>query len=73
MCISAPAMPLPGGPLQPGPGTYELVDYEGPQKHFMSSSVFLSSTTRYTGEAKQSKFPGPGNIQKSSLDISKQD
>ena len=39
LCLSAPAMPLPNPPVQPGPGAYDLRDYEGPSKHYMSSAV----------------------------------
>ena len=54
-------MPLPPTPPSPGPGQYEVVDYEGPEQHYMSSSVFVSSTSRWTGAApKQTDMPGPG-------------
>ncbi len=46
--ISAPAMPLPKTPPQPGPGSYEVVDYEGLPKHYMSGSAFVSTTSRWT-------------------------
>jgi len=62
LCISAPAMPLPSTPPSPGPGTYEVVDYEGPERHYMSSSVFVSSTSRWSGGPKQADVvPGPSH------------
>ncbi|XP_031563279.1 O(6)-methylguanine-induced apoptosis 2-like [Actinia tenebrosa] len=61
LCISAPAIPLPSPDPMPGPGHYNVVDYQGPPKHFMSSSVFVSSTSRWTGDAlnTEEEFPGP--------------
>lgn len=60
LCISAPAMPLPPPLPEPGPGSYELVDYKGPAKHYMSSAAFVSSTSRWTGgEALTAPKPGP--------------
>ncbi|KAK7489463.1 hypothetical protein BaRGS_00019262, partial [Batillaria attramentaria] len=44
LCISAPAMALPQTPPLPGPGSYEVVNYEGPAKHYMSSAAFVSTT-----------------------------
>ena len=41
--MSAPAMPMPPDPPSPGPGSYQIVDYKGPSKKFMSrnwSKVF---------------------------------
>lgn len=61
LCISAPAMPLPPLEPMPGPGHYNVVDYEGPPKHYMSSSAFVSTTSRWTGEALgEEDSPGPG-------------
>lgn len=53
-------MPLPDTPPQPGPGSYETVNYEGQPKHYMSSSAFVSTTSRWTGTAKEGEQPGPG-------------
>ena len=82
LCLSAPAMPLPPTPPQPGPGQYEVrrrmicfamrqqqhnlaVYFQvtkqfGEPKHFMSGSVFVSTTGRWTGDAKNIEQPGPG-------------
>ncbi|KAL9980313.1 hypothetical protein ACROYT_G008879 [Oculina patagonica] len=60
LCISAPAMPLPPLEPMPGPGHYNVVDYEGPPKHYMSSSAFVSTTSRWTGGAPgEEDAPGP--------------
>ncbi len=53
-------MPLPPPLPEPGPGSYELVDYKGPAKHYMSSAAFVSSTSRWTGEIQAPDNPGPG-------------
>ena len=55
-------MPLPPAPPTPGPGSYEVVDYDGPTKHFMSSSAFVSATSRWTGDilGMGTALPGPG-------------
>ena len=59
LCISAPAIPLPPQPPTPGPGQYDLVDYMGPGKEYSSSSVFKSTTNRWTFK-KSNNGPGPG-------------
>ncbi|PIK42038.1 putative O(6)-methylguanine-induced apoptosis 2 [Apostichopus japonicus] len=59
LCISAPAMPLPPPLPEPGPGSYELVDYRGPPKHYMSSSAFVSTSSRWQGDVKFETDPGP--------------
>lgn len=61
LCISAPAMPLPETPPPPGPGSYEVVDYEGPPKHYMSGAAFVSTTSRWTSNAKNIDLPGPAH------------
>jgi len=63
LCISAPAMPLPATPPQPGPGAYEVRNFEDVPKHYMSSSAFVSTTTRWnsnnTGDT--TDLPGPSH------------
>ncbi|KAL8560738.1 hypothetical protein ACOMHN_046421 [Nucella lapillus] len=63
LCISAPAMPMPQTPPLPGPGSYETVDYEGPLKHFMSSSAFVSTSSRWAGQVQvaMGEQPGPAH------------
>lgn len=58
--ISAPPLVLPKNPPLPGPGQYELVDYKSPAKHCMSSSAFVSTTSRWPKETRGLGNPGPG-------------
>uniref|UniRef100_A0A6J0U4V3 O(6)-methylguanine-induced apoptosis 2 n=1 Tax=Pogona vitticeps TaxID=103695 RepID=A0A6J0U4V3_9SAUR len=58
--FSAPAVPPPKSPPPPGPGQYELVDYDSPSKHYISSAVFVSSTGRWAGDKFHKEIPGPG-------------
>lgn len=55
-------MPLPPPPLAPGPGAYDLRDYEGPARHYMSSSVFVSSSSRWHDMSSDRTIPGPGKL-----------
>ncbi|XP_077006984.1 O(6)-methylguanine-induced apoptosis 2 isoform X6 [Tamandua tetradactyla] len=57
--FSAQPLPLPPKPPLPGPGQYEIVEYAGPPKHFISSASFVSSTSRWTGAPSQPGLPGP--------------
>ncbi|KAM5180687.1 O(6)-methylguanine-induced apoptosis 2 [Mantella aurantiaca] len=61
LCFSAPAVPVPKTPSVPGPGYYELVDYEGPPKQYISTSAFVSNTSRWAGDASGADVPGPGS------------
>lgn len=55
-------MPLTPVEPQPGPGHYNLVNYEGPQRHYMSSAVFVSTTSRWSGDQLSAvDAPGPGD------------
>ncbi|XP_061453107.1 O(6)-methylguanine-induced apoptosis 2 [Rhineura floridana] len=58
--FSAPAAPRPKSPPSPGPGQYEIVDYDGPAKHYISSAVFVSNTGRWVGDKFHKDIPGPG-------------
>ncbi|XP_069827378.1 O(6)-methylguanine-induced apoptosis 2 isoform X2 [Dendropsophus ebraccatus] len=58
--FSAPAVPVPKTPAVPGPGHYDLVDYEGPPKHYISSAAFVSNTSRWAGDVSSADIPGPG-------------
>ncbi len=50
-----PDMPLPG------PGAYEVRDFKEPEKKYMSSAVFVSSTGRWVSQVNtQISNPGPG-------------
>ncbi|XP_006862458.1 PREDICTED: O(6)-methylguanine-induced apoptosis 2 [Chrysochloris asiatica] len=57
--FSAQPLPLPPKPPFPGPGQYDIVDYEGPPKHFISSASFVSNTGRWTVDPSQPGLPGP--------------
>ncbi|CAL1536431.1 unnamed protein product [Lymnaea stagnalis] len=61
LCISAPAMPLPATPPSPGPGAYETRNFEEVPKHYMSSSGFVSTTGRWTGQGQNADLPGPSH------------
>ncbi|KAM7100263.1 O(6)-methylguanine-induced apoptosis 2 isoform 3-T4 [Molossus nigricans] len=52
-------LPLPPKPPVPGPGQYEIVDYTGPGKHFVSSASFVSNTRRWTAAPAEPGLPGP--------------
>ncbi|XP_023578239.1 O(6)-methylguanine-induced apoptosis 2 isoform X2 [Octodon degus] len=57
--FSAQPLPLPPKPPPPGPGQYEIVDYAGPTKHFISSASFVSNTSRWIMAPSQPGLPGP--------------
>ncbi|XP_006883716.1 PREDICTED: O(6)-methylguanine-induced apoptosis 2 [Elephantulus edwardii] len=57
--ISAQPLPVPSKPSFPGPGQYDIVDYEGPPKHFISSASFMSNTGRWTMAPSEPELPGP--------------
>ncbi|XP_035944922.1 O(6)-methylguanine-induced apoptosis 2 isoform X1 [Halichoerus grypus] len=59
LTFSAQPLPLPPKPPLPGPGQYEIVDYAGPPRHFISSASFVSSTSRWTAAPSQPGLPGP--------------
>ncbi|XP_060061530.1 O(6)-methylguanine-induced apoptosis 2 isoform X2 [Erinaceus europaeus] len=59
--FSAQPLPLPPKPPLPGPGQYEIVDYAGPPKHFISSASFVSNTSRWATASAQSDMPGPAS------------
>lgn len=52
---------MPPEPDAPGPGQYDLVNYEGPPKQYATSSMFVSTTNRWTGKRLNS-LPGPGKF-----------
>ncbi|XP_069751753.1 O(6)-methylguanine-induced apoptosis 2 isoform X2 [Narcine bancroftii] len=61
MCISAPPFPVRRNPTPPGPGYYDVVDFHGPPKHYMTSAVFVSNTSRWTGIVHDKDIPGPAS------------
>lgn len=60
MLISAPAVPPPPEEPVPGPGAYDLRDFRGPEKKYMSSAVFVSSSSRWNLDSvSNTDKPGP--------------
>ncbi|XP_051027882.1 O(6)-methylguanine-induced apoptosis 2 [Acomys russatus] len=57
--FSAHPLSLPPKPPLPGPGQYEIVNYEGPPKHFISSASFVSNTSRWPVLSSKPSMPGP--------------
>ncbi|XP_076790096.1 O(6)-methylguanine-induced apoptosis 2 isoform X3 [Arvicanthis niloticus] len=57
--FSAQPLPLPPKPPLPGPGQYEIVNYQGPPKHFISSASFVSNTSRWPLKSSKPNLPGP--------------
>lgn len=51
----------------PGPGTYDVRDFKEPEKKYMSSAVFVSSTGRNIGTTGLKDIPGPANYNPSKL------
>ncbi|XP_065061824.1 O(6)-methylguanine-induced apoptosis 2-like [Rhopilema esculentum] len=72
LCISAPAMPLPPSPPLPGPGHYNLVNYEGEPRRYVTSSVFVSTTNRLMGQELQDNESEPGPATYNPQSIGKQ-
>lgn len=61
MTISAPAIPPPPEAPLPGPGAYEVRNFNQAEKKYMSSAAFVSSTSRWATDASMSaERPGPG-------------
>ncbi|XP_048086246.1 O(6)-methylguanine-induced apoptosis 2 isoform X2 [Alosa alosa] len=58
--LSAPPLKLSENPPLPGPGQYDIVNYEGSPKHFMSTAAFVSGTSRWVQNPKGHDVPGPG-------------
>ena len=52
-------MTMPPEPDAPGPGQYNLVNYEGELPQFAASSMFVSTTNRWNFKRNNSA-PGPG-------------
>ncbi|XP_048357201.1 O(6)-methylguanine-induced apoptosis 2 isoform X2 [Sphaerodactylus townsendi] len=59
--FSAPPTSRPRTPPSPGPGQYEIVDYKGPSKHYISSAAFVSNTDRCFRDKFHQEIPGPGS------------
>jgi len=52
---------MPPEPDAPGPGQYDLVNYDGSEKQFASSSMFISTSNRWIPR-KDGTAPGPGKF-----------
>ncbi|XP_062889855.1 O(6)-methylguanine-induced apoptosis 2 [Mobula hypostoma] len=61
MCISAPPFPVRRNPTPPGPGYYDVVDFHDPPKRYMTGAVFVSNTSRWTGNVHVKDGPGPAS------------
>ena len=52
-------MPLPAAEPNPGPGAYEVAQFRDPPKKYMSSSMFVSTTSRLKEAARDPDLPAP--------------
>ena len=72
LAISAPAIPLPPSKSLPGPGEYELVDYNGPRREARGSSMFSSNTDRWHRDKRYAYIskglPGPADYNPKGID-----
>ncbi|XP_041068203.1 O(6)-methylguanine-induced apoptosis 2 [Carcharodon carcharias] len=73
LCISAPPFPVRKNPTPPGPGYYDVVDFHDPPKHYMSNAVFVSNTSRWTGNVQNKDAPGPEASAAQGLDLKQQE
>ena len=64
MAISAPPLIVPKDPPSPGPGQYDIVDYNGLSKRHMPTAAFASRTERILKDSQADMRPGPGNTYK---------
>ncbi|XP_059206704.1 O(6)-methylguanine-induced apoptosis 2 isoform X2 [Centropristis striata] len=60
LTISAPPLIVPKDPPLPGPGQYDIADYNGLSKHPMPSAAFASRTERIHRNSRADVNPGPG-------------
>ncbi|XP_054462386.1 O(6)-methylguanine-induced apoptosis 2 [Anoplopoma fimbria] len=60
LALSAPALIVPKDPPLPGPGQYDIGDYNGMSKHPMPTAAFASRTERITQNSQADMRPGPG-------------
>ncbi|XP_051526986.1 O(6)-methylguanine-induced apoptosis 2 [Myxocyprinus asiaticus] len=65
--LSAPPLIPAKAPPFPGPGHYDIVNYNGPVKHLVSSAAFLSGTSRCIQDTKGQEIPGPGFYEPTTL------
>nr|XP_020453362.1 O(6)-methylguanine-induced apoptosis 2 isoform X3 [Monopterus albus] len=60
LAISAPPLIVPKDPPLPGPGQYDVVNYNSPSKHPMPTAAFASRTERIPLNPRTDTNPGPG-------------
>ncbi|XP_051246484.1 O(6)-methylguanine-induced apoptosis 2 isoform X1 [Dicentrarchus labrax] len=60
LAISAPPLIVPKDPPLPGPGQYDIGNYNGPSKRPMPTSAFASRTERVPPKSRADMRPGPG-------------
>ena len=51
---------MPPEPPLPGPGQYDLVQYDDPDTEHASSSVFVSTTKRWNADKRKDSLNSPG-------------
>ena len=52
-------MPLPAAEPNPGPGSYEVAQFRDQPKKYMSSSMFVSTTSRLKEAGRDPELPAP--------------
>ncbi|XP_044028893.1 O(6)-methylguanine-induced apoptosis 2 isoform X2 [Siniperca chuatsi] len=60
LAISAPPLIVPKDPPLPGPGHYNIRDYNGLPKHLMPTAAFASRTERILQNSQSNVRSGPG-------------
>ncbi|XP_042290766.1 O(6)-methylguanine-induced apoptosis 2 [Thunnus maccoyii] len=60
LAISAPPLIVPKDPPLPGPGQYNLRNYDGLPKHPVPTAAFASRTERIPQDSRANMRPGPG-------------
>ncbi|XP_039978543.1 O(6)-methylguanine-induced apoptosis 2 isoform X2 [Xiphias gladius] len=60
LAISAPPLIVPKDPPLPGPGQYDIRNYDGASKHPMPTAAFASRTERLPKYSGANMKPGPG-------------
>lgn len=64
MALSAPPLIVPKDPPLPGPGQYDIGDYNGLSKHPVPTAAFASRTERIPKKSQADMRPGPGKALK---------
>lgn len=61
LAIAAPPQTVPKDPPLPGPGHYDIGQYDRPSKQSIPIAAFASRTQRIPQKPVADKIPGPGN------------